>query len=100
MTWALLLALTVVTVASRVLPMALLPTPRGRAARVLSALPAPLFASLAALALVGEGGDPPAPPVLLAAAAALLGATRRSLALTLACGLAGFLLGQALLPGW
>lgn len=96
MTWALLLALTLVTVASRVLPMALLPTPRGRAALVLDALPAPLFAALAALALVGDGA--PAPPVLLAAAAALLGALRRSLALTLACGIAGFLLGQALLP--
>jgi hypothetical protein len=34
--------------------------------------------------------------VLLATAAALLGALRRSLALTLVCGIAGFLVGQAL----
>lgn len=94
MTWTLLLALTLVTVASRVLPMALLPTPRGRVADVLDALPAPLFASLAALALFGDG-QMPAAPVLLAAAAALLGAMRRSLALTLVCGLAGFALGHA-----
>lgn len=95
MTWTLLLTLTLVTVASRVLPMALLPTPRGRIAEVLDALPAPLFASLAALALVG-GEQAPTPPVLLAAAAALLGATRRSLALTLCCGITGFFLGQTL----
>jgi branched-subunit amino acid transport protein len=95
MTWTLLLALTLVTVASRVLPMALLPTPRGGVAEVLDALPAPLFASLAALALVGDG-EPPTLPVLLAAATALLGATRQSLALTLGCGIAGFFLGQAL----
>jgi uncharacterized membrane protein len=95
MTWALLLALAAVTVASRVLPMVLLPTPRGRAARLLDALPAPLFASLAALALFDDGRAPPF-PVVLAAVGALLGATRRSLALALACGIAGFLLGDAL----
>jgi hypothetical protein len=94
-TWALLLGLTAVTVGSRVLPMVLLPTPRGHAARLLDALPAPLFASLAALALFDEGRSPPL-PVLLAAGAALVGATRRSLPLTLACGIAGFLLGEAL----
>ena len=95
MTWTLLLALTSVTIASRVLPMVLLPTPRGRAARLLDALPAPLFASLAALALFDDGRTPPL-PVVLAAVAALLGATRRSLVLTLACGVAGFLVGEAL----
>ena len=95
MTWTLLLAPTAVTIASRVLPMVLLPTPRGRAARLLDALPAPLFASLAALALFDDGRTPPL-PVVLAAVAALLGATRRSLVLTLACGVAGFLVGEAL----
>lgn len=97
MTWPLLVALTLMTVASRVLPMTLLPSPRGRAAQVLDALPAPLFAALAALALLGEG-NVPTPPVLLATVAALAGATRRSLALTLACGITGFLIGQALSP--
>lgn len=95
MTWPLLLALTAVTIASRVLPMTLLPTPQGRLAAVLDALPAPLFASLAALALLGDGARPTT-PVLLATAAALLGATRRSLPLTLACGLAAFALARAL----
>ncbi|MBA2496404.1 MAG: AzlD domain-containing protein [Acidimicrobiia bacterium] len=96
MSWALLAALAVVTVASRVLPMALLPTPRGRVALVLDALPAPLFAGLAVHALIGDRTLPTAPE-LLAAAAALLGATRRSLAFTLLCGIAGFFAGQALL---
>lgn len=94
MTWGLLFLLAVITIASRVRPMTLLPTPTGRLAEILEALPAPLFASLAALALLGDGNRP-SPPALLATAAALLGATRRSLALTLVCGIAGFLLGQA-----
>lgn len=95
MTWSLLGVVTVVTLASRLLPMALLPAPRGRVAEVLDALPAPLFASLAALALIGDGGVPPLASVL-AAVGALAGASRRSLPLTLACGIAGFLLGRAL----
>lgn len=93
MTWTLLAAAVLVTAASRVLPMALLPTADGRTARVLNALPAPLFASLAAVALLGDGTFPPL-PVLLAAAGALVGAVRRSLVLTLTCGITGFLLGQ------
>lgn len=95
MTWVLLLAIALLTAASRVLPMALLPVPRGRAAAILDALPAPLFASLAVLALLPGGEVPPA-PVLLAAAAALLGAARRSLLVVVACGLGGFLLGTGL----
>lgn len=95
MTWTLLLALTGVTVASRLLPMTLLPALRGRVAEVIDALPAPLFASLAALSLVGDGTRPSL-PVLLATGAALAGATRRSLAVTLVCGLTGFGLGLVL----
>lgn len=96
MSWLLLGSLVLVTVASRVLPMTLLPDPRGEVASIVAALPAPLFASLAALALVG-GGEPPPLPVLAAAVAALAGALRRSLALTLVCGLAAFFLAHALL---
>lgn len=95
MTWSLLAIVVAVTIASRVLPMALLPTPRGRVAVVLDALPAPLFASLAALALLG-GDEAPSGPVLLAVAAGLAGATRRSLGLTLGGGLLGYAVGHAL----
>jgi branched-subunit amino acid transport protein len=94
-TWTLLLALTLVTAASRVLPMTLLPHPRGHAAEVLQSLPAPLFAGLAALALVGDGTLPGLPAVL-AGIGALLGSLRRSLGLALVCGVAGFLLGGLL----
>jgi hypothetical protein len=62
---------------------------------VLQSLPAPLFAGLAALALVGDGTGPEL-PTLLAGAGALLGASRRSLGLALACGVTGFLLGGVL----
>lgn len=95
MSWVLLYAAVLITVASRVLPMTLLPDPRGEVADAVAALPPPLFASLAALALVGEGMPPL--PVLAAAVAALAGAIRRSLALTLASGLGGFFLAQILL---
>ncbi|MEE8599995.1 AzlD domain-containing protein [Euzebya tangerina] len=88
MTWPLLGGLALVTIASRVLPMTLLPTPTGRAAEVLAALPAPLFASLFALSLVGDG--PPDVPLLAASVAALAGARSRSLLLVLLCGLAGY----------
>lgn len=92
MTWALLVGVTAVTVGSRVLPMTLLPEPRGRMAVVLEALPAPLFAGLAALALVEDG--PPSWPLLAAVGGALVGAARRSLGLTLIGGVAAFLLAQ------
>lgn len=94
MSWALLVALAALTIASRVLPLALLPTPRGRVAAVLEALPAPLFASLAILSLLGDGARPSA-PALAATAGAALGAARRSLLLALVCGIGGFLL-----TGW
>ena len=88
MSWAVLVLLAVITVASRVLPMTLLPVPTGRAAAVLAALPAPLFAALFALSLVGEGT--PDGRVLAASAGALVGGLRRSLALVLLCGLLGY----------
>ncbi len=93
MSWALLGVVTAVTVGSRLLPMALLPAPRGRAAVVLDRLPAPLFAGLAALALAGDG--PPSLPAVAAVAGALLGAWRRSLGLTLAGGVAAHLVASA-----
>lgn len=95
MTWSLLAVVVAMTVSSRVLPMALLPTLRGRFALILDALPAPLFASLAALALFG-GDEAPTVPVLLATATGLVGATRRLLGLTLGGGLLGFAVGHAI----
>ena len=94
MSWALLIGLAALTVASRVLPMTLLPEPTGRSAAVLDVLPAPLFAALAAVALLGDG--PPTVAALTAAAGALVGSLRRSLAWVLALGLVGYAAGVAL----
>lgn len=90
MSWGLLISLAVVTVASRMLPMTLLPRPSGRVAAWLEVLPAPLFASLAALALVGADG--PMAPLFGALLGAVPGIARRSLGLTLAGGVVGHLL--------
>jgi hypothetical protein len=88
-------AVALITVGSRAVSVAVLPAPRGTLAAVVDRLPAPLFAVLAAATLLGSdhgsGGG-----VWLAAAAALLTVRRRSLLLTVAAGLAGALVGQAL----
>ena len=88
-------AVALITVGSRAVSVAVLPAPRGTLAAVVDRLPAPLFAVLAAATLLGsdhgsDGG------VWLAAAAALLTVRRRSLLVTVAAGLAGALVGQAL----
>lgn len=94
MSWPLLLAVTLVTVGSRVLALTL-PAPSGALAGLVTRLPAPLFAALAALSLVGDGVPPP--PMLVAVAAALLVSRWSSLLLTLGAGITGFLLA-GLLP--
>lgn len=89
MSWSLLVVLAAVTIASRVLPMTLLPLPRGHRAALLDALPAPLFAALAAVSLVADGL--PGVPVVAATLGALLGAIRRSLVVVLGCGIGGYM---------
>lgn len=86
-----------ITYLSRALSLSLLPAPRGWLLGVIERLPAPLFAGLAVVSLVGEDLILPSPPVLLAAAAALAVTPRRSLATTLAAGLAAYALGLWLL---
>jgi hypothetical protein len=66
-----------------------MPDPPPRARAVLARLPAPLFASLAAISLV-EDGAPAAPVTLCAAAGALLLSPTRSLLWVLLGGLAGY----------
>jgi hypothetical protein len=53
-------------------------------------VPPAIFASLATLSLIGTDGRLVSPPILIATAAALLAAPRRSFALCLAAGLAGY----------
>lgn len=88
----LLLAGAAVTIGSRVVALALLPAPRGRLAEVVERLPAPLFAGLAALSLVGSDAGASDPPTLAALVCALLAARWSSLLLTLAAGLGGFVI--------
>jgi hypothetical protein len=84
-----LIAIAVVTVGSRVAALAVLPQPQGLVAEIVCRLPAPLFAALAALSLVGGGGG--IEPAMLAAVGCALLATRwSSLLVVLAAGLTGF----------
>ena len=96
MTPAVLAAIALLTYASRAVAVVFLPPPRGRLAAVLARMPAPIFASLAALTLITPEGAPVPAPVLWAAAGALLASPRRSLALALVAGLFGYVLGRVL----
>jgi hypothetical protein len=92
----LLVAIVLVTYASRAAALVVLPRPRGRVEAVLARMPAPIFASLATLTLVtGDGGWASA-PILCAALGALVLSPRRSLALCLIGGIAGYALGTLL----
>ncbi len=90
---AVVAAAAVLTYASRAAAVVLLPTPTGKLLAFVERLPAPLFASLAVFALVGETKSWPDQPVLCAAAAAVAVAPRRSLAVTLAAGLTAYAAG-------
>jgi hypothetical protein len=92
----LVVAVAASTVGSRAVSVALLPPPRGALAAVVERLPAPLFAVLAAVTLLGSDHASSAAPVWLAAGAALVTVRRRSLLLTVAAGLAGAVVGRAL----
>jgi hypothetical protein len=83
-----------ITVGSRLLATTLVPAPRGAVSDVVRKLPAPLFASLAAIGLVEGGG--PSVSSLLAVGAALLAAPARSMLLIVVAGLGGYLIGAAL----
>ena len=71
MTLELILALAVMTYASRALALAYLPPLPARVATILDRMPPALFAGLAAHALIGPQGGLAGPPVLAAAAGAL-----------------------------
>jgi branched-subunit amino acid transport protein len=96
MTLELILALAVMTYASRVLALAYLPPLPERLATILDRMPPALFAGLAAHALIGPQGGLAGPPVLAAAAGALLVAPFRSLPICLVAGLAAYFVVAAL----
>ena len=91
-----LVAIALITYASRAAAVVLLPRPSPRFETILSRIPAPIFASLATATLLGDGGAPVGGPILAAAAGALLLAPARSLLLCLIGGAAGYAAGVLL----
>jgi hypothetical protein len=98
MTPLLVAAVAAITYGSRLAAMAVLPRPAGRVEELLARVTPAIFASLATLSLITPQGTLVETPILLAAAGALLAAPRRSFALCLVVGLAGYLAGEVLLP--
>jgi hypothetical protein len=91
-----LVAIALITYGSRAAAVVFLPSPRGRFAAILGRMPAPIFASLAALTLVTHDRSLAAGPVLGAAVGALLVSPKRSLPLCLIGGIAGYVLAALL----
>ena len=89
----LLLGIALMTFGSRAIALVLMPDPPAHVRAILDRVPAPLFASLAAVSLVPEG-DLVAAPTLCAAAGALAATPTRSLLWVLIAGLSAFLLGD------
>ncbi|HET7521045.1 MAG TPA: AzlD domain-containing protein [Candidatus Limnocylindria bacterium] len=92
------LALAAITYGSRLGAMVLLPRPSARADAILSRVPAAIFASLATLSLITPERQVVDLPILVATAAAVLIAPRRSFALCLAAGIAGYALAAVVIP--
>ena len=97
MTPLLMAAVAAITYGSRLAAMAVLPRPSGRVEQVLERVVPAIFASIATLSLITDEPGLVDGPILLAAAGALLAAPRRSFALCLLAGLAGYFIGQAVL---
>ncbi len=91
-----LLALALITYASRAAAMVLLPRPGPRFGRILARIPAPIFASLATATLLGDGGTLADRPILGAALGALAVSPARSLLVCLIGGAAGYAAGALL----
>ncbi len=86
----LIAALGLLTYLSRAAAVAFLPPPSKRLEAQLKRVPAPLFASFAALTLLNEAGRPTLFPAVVAVVGALAVARFRSLLIALAGGLAGY----------
>jgi hypothetical protein len=87
-----LVALALITYASRAAAVVLLPRPHPRFEAVLSRIPAPIFASLATATLLSDAGALAGGPTLWAAAGALVASPARSLLACLVGGAAGYAL--------
>jgi len=97
MTPLLMAAVAAITYGSRLAAMAVLPRPSGQIETALERVVPAIFASIATLSLITDQPALVEGPILLAALAALLVTPRRSFALCLVAGLAGYLAGESLL---
>lgn len=86
----LIVAIAAITYLSRAAAVVLLPPARGGVLQFVRRIPAPLFASLAVFAVLGDEVIIPEPSTIGAVVAALLVTPRKSLGVTLAAGLIGF----------
>jgi branched-subunit amino acid transport protein len=86
----LLVTVAAITYLSRAAAVVLLPSARGYLLRLVSRIPGPLFTSLAVFAFVGDEVVLPDVSTIAAAVAALLVTPKRSLGLTLAAGITGY----------
>lgn len=92
----LVLVVAAMTYLSRAAAVVLLPPAEGPLLVFVRRVPGPLFASLAVFALVGDDVRVPDPATIAAVVGALLASPKRSLGLTLAAGIAGFLIVELL----
>jgi hypothetical protein len=88
----LLVTVAAITYLSRAAAVVLFPGARGELLALVGRIPAPLFASLAVFAFVGDDVVLPAASTIAAVIAAVVVTPKRSLGLTLAAGIAGFVL--------
>jgi branched-subunit amino acid transport protein len=88
----LIVTIALLTYGSRAFALALMPDPSPRLRTVLDRIPAPLFASLAAISVIGDG-ELASPETLSAAFGALIATPTRSLLWVLVAGLAGYVVG-------
>jgi branched-subunit amino acid transport protein len=91
----LIVMIALLTYGSRAFALAFMPDPSPRVKTVLDRIPAPLFASLAAISLI-EDGELASPETLCAALGALVATPTRSLLWVLVAGLAGYVVGDLL----
>jgi branched-subunit amino acid transport protein len=89
----LITVIAVLTYASRAVALVVMPHPPPRVRSVLDRVPAPLFASLAAISLV-EDGELASPETLSAAVGALVATPTRSLLWVLVGGVVGYAFGS------
>lgn len=95
MSVGLIVLIALLTYASRAIALVAMPHPPARVRSVLDRVPAPLFASLAAISLV-EDGTWTSPETLSAAVGALVATPTRSLLWVLSAGVVGYALGTVM----